>query len=118
MTLPALMQVKAPLWRFFSPRTSLSLLSSMQCSCIYSGYKRDSISHSITQGSFEHPCVYLAAAGGQPAGFDSGLQTGGQFSIKITNDKQRKHGIFVFLLYWCCRRRLTKKCDSHLVLLQ
>jgi hypothetical protein len=84
-----------------------------------SGHKRNSNSHSITQGSFAHPCVYLAAAGGKPAGFDSGLQTGGQFSINITNDQQRKPNIFVFLLYCRYHRRLlTKRCDSHLVLLQ
>jgi len=44
--------------------------------------------HSVTQGSFADPCVYLAAAGGNPAGFDSGLQTGKQFSIQITNDQE------------------------------
>jgi len=44
--------------------------------------------HSVTQGSFADPCVYLAAQGGNPAGFDSGLQTGKQFSIQITNDQE------------------------------
>lgn len=62
--------------------------------------------------------MYLAAAGGKPAGFDSGLQTGGQFSIKITDDKKREHSIFVCLLHWYRRRGLTEQCDSHLVLLQ
>jgi hypothetical protein len=32
----------------------------------------------------------LAATGANPAGFDSGLQTGKQFSIKITNDAARE----------------------------
>jgi len=47
-----------------------------------------SISHSVTEGSFANPCVYLAAAGGNPAGFDSGLQAGKEFTIQITNDQQ------------------------------
>ncbi|KAI0003246.1 hypothetical protein BJV74DRAFT_764694 [Russula compacta] len=45
-------------------------------------------SHSVTQSSFADPCTYLAASGGNSAGFDSGLQTGKQFSIKITNDQE------------------------------
>lgn len=56
---------------------------------------RGSLAHSVTQGSFENPCVYLNGAGG--AGFDSGLQTGKQFTIRITNDQQRRQTIFVFL---------------------
>ncbi|KAH9967864.1 hypothetical protein BC827DRAFT_1168716 [Russula dissimulans] len=47
-----------------------------------------SISHSVTQGSFSPTCQYLAASGADPAGFDSGLQSGKQFSIQITNDQQ------------------------------
>jgi plastocyanin len=47
-----------------------------------------SIPHSVTEGSFANPCVYLAAAGGNPAGFDSGLQAGKEFSIQITNDQE------------------------------
>jgi len=47
-----------------------------------------SISHSVTQGSFANPCVYLAATGGNPAGFDSGLQAGKNFSVQITNDQE------------------------------
>jgi len=31
--------------------------------------------------------VYLSASGGDPDGFDSGLQNGKLFSIKITNDQ-------------------------------
>jgi plastocyanin len=46
-----------------------------------------SITHSVTEGSFGNPCVYLAATGGNPAGFDSGLQAGKEFSIQITNDQ-------------------------------
>jgi len=47
-----------------------------------------STTHSVTQGSFANPCVYLAATGGASAGFDSGLQAGKQFSIQITNDQE------------------------------
>jgi len=32
--------------------------------------------------------VYLAAAGGKPPGFDSGLQSSGQFSLEVTNDQE------------------------------
>jgi plastocyanin len=38
--------------------------------------------HSVTQGSFANPCVYLAN------GFDSGLQNSKEFSITITNDQE------------------------------
>jgi len=44
------------------------------------------ISHSVTQSSFGAPCTYLAAANGSSGGFDSGLQTGKQFTITITDD--------------------------------
>ncbi len=47
-----------------------------------------SLPHSVTQGSFQNPCVYLSGTGG--TGFDSGLQTGKQFTIRITNDQERK----------------------------
>jgi len=53
-----------------------------------SGSKRNQVAHSVTQGSFEKPCVYLAAAGGKPPGFDSGLQSSGQFSLEVTNDQE------------------------------
>ncbi|KAI9463391.1 hypothetical protein F5148DRAFT_197344 [Russula earlei] len=43
--------------------------------------------HSVTQSTFANPCTPLAATGGNPAGFDSGLQAGKQFTIKITNDQ-------------------------------
>ncbi|KAF8271144.1 Cupredoxin [Lactarius quietus] len=43
--------------------------------------------HSVTQSSFEDPCTYLAAANGSSGGFDSGLQTGKEFTITITNDQ-------------------------------
>jgi hypothetical protein len=46
--------------------------------------------HSVTQGFFERPCVYLAASGGNPAGFDSGLQSGKEFTLEITDDKERR----------------------------
>ena len=48
-----------------------------------------SISHSVTQGYFGVPCAYLAASGGNPAGFDSGLLSGKQYSLDITNDQER-----------------------------
>ncbi|KAH9028129.1 hypothetical protein EDB84DRAFT_281968 [Lactarius hengduanensis] len=47
-----------------------------------------SVPHSVTQSSFANPCTYLAAASGASGGFDSGLQTAKQFTIKITNDQQ------------------------------
>ncbi|KAI0282552.1 hypothetical protein BGY98DRAFT_954648 [Russula aff. rugulosa BPL654] len=42
--------------------------------------------HSATQGSFDDPCIYLDDAEG--AGFDSGAQSGKQFTIQITNDQE------------------------------
>lgn len=47
-----------------------------------------SLAHSVTQSSFDEPCTYLAAANGSSGGFDSGLQTGVQFTINITDDTQ------------------------------
>ena len=44
--------------------------------------------HSVTQGSFDDPCVPLNGPDG--VGFDSGLQSGKQFTIRITNDQERK----------------------------
>jgi hypothetical protein len=41
----------------------------------------------VTQGSFENPCVHLDVSG-IGTGFDSGLQSGKQFTIRITNDQQ------------------------------
>jgi len=38
--------------------------------------------HSVTQGSFANPCVYLAG------GFDSGLQNSKEFTVTITNDQE------------------------------
>jgi len=64
--------------------------------------------HSVTQGSFANPCVYLAG------GFDSGLQNSKEFSITITNDQERKQTIF--LISPC--RQVTRPYDSHLLLLQ
>jgi hypothetical protein len=60
---------------------------------------RGSISHSVTQGSFANPCVYLAATGGNPAGFDSGLQAGKQFSVQIANDQERRQTLLSFLSF-------------------
>lgn len=42
--------------------------------------------HSATQGSFDDPCVYLNDSDG--AGFDSGVQSGKVFTIRITNDQE------------------------------
>jgi len=44
--------------------------------------------HSVTQSAFANPCVPLAASGGNPAGFDSGLQSGKQFTLRIINDQE------------------------------
>jgi len=63
------------------------------------------ITHSVTQGSFASPCVPLAATGANPAGFDSGLQTGKQFSIKITNDQQP-------IWFFC---KMAKHCGAGMV---
>jgi len=46
-----------------------------------------SVPHSVTQSTFANPCTYLAAANGSSGGFDSGLQTGKEFTITITNDQ-------------------------------
>jgi hypothetical protein len=64
----------------------------MQCTC------RDSGDNSVTQSSFADPCVYLITSSGNPAGFDSGLQNGKLFSVKITNDQLRKQ-VIVFVLF-------------------
>ncbi|KAJ3008599.1 hypothetical protein NUW54_g3092 [Trametes sanguinea] len=44
------------------------------------------VSHSITQGDFSNPCQPIAAQNGQN-GFDSGLQSGTQFTLNVTNDQ-------------------------------
>ncbi|KAI0282553.1 hypothetical protein BGY98DRAFT_912231, partial [Russula aff. rugulosa BPL654] len=51
-------------------------------------FPNSSIPHSVTQGYFGQPCAYLTASGGNPAGFDSGLLSAKQYSLKITNDKE------------------------------
>lgn len=51
---------------------------------------RGSLPHSVTQGSFANPCVYLNGTGTGGAGFDSGLQAGKKFTIRITNDQERR----------------------------
>lgn len=61
---------------------------------------RGSVSNSVTQGDFDDPCVYLEATGDNSGGFDSGLQNGRLFSVRITNDQQREQNIFVFLLWF------------------
>lgn len=66
------------------------------------------IPHSVTQGDFSKPCAYLAA------GFDSGLLSGRQFSLNITNDKERTQTYCHFLSL--CSVTTTR--DSHLFLLQ
>jgi hypothetical protein len=60
---------------------------------------RSSADNSVTQSSFADPCVYLTTSSGNPAGFDSGLQNGKMFSVKITNDQLRKHIIDFVLLF-------------------
>lgn len=50
---------------------------------------RGSTLHSVTQGFFDKPCVFLAASDKNPAGFDSGLQSGKKFTIEIVDDKER-----------------------------
>lgn len=62
-----------------------------------------SLPHSVTQGSFANPCVYLNGTGG--AGFDSGLQTAKQFTIRITNDQQP--------IWWFCKN--TGHCGLGMV---
>jgi hypothetical protein len=57
--------------------------------------------HSVTQSAFANPCVYLAASDGNPAGFDSGLQSGKQFSLIIINDQERKPNICRHSLLGC-----------------
>ena len=59
---------------------------------------RSPIPHSVTEGSFGNPCVYLNGTDG--AGFDSGLQTGKQFTIQITNDQERKQTSCHFFPLW------------------
>ena len=58
--------------------------------------RRTPIPHSVTQGSLENPCSYLNGSSG--AGFDSGLLSGSakQFTIRITNDQQRRQKAFSF----------------------
>jgi hypothetical protein len=55
--------------------------------------------HSATQGSFDDPCIYLDDAEG--AGFDSGAQSGKQFTIQITNDQERKQTSYHIFPLWC-----------------
>jgi len=43
------------------------------------------IPHSVVQSAFADPCTPLAATGSSPAGFDSGVTTGEQFTINITD---------------------------------
>jgi plastocyanin len=61
--------------------------------------------HSVTQSSFAKPCTYLAANGSAPAGFDSGITTGTQWSIKITNDAKP-------IWYFC---KEAQHCGSGMV---
>ncbi len=68
--------------------------------------------HSVTQGFFDDPCVYLNDTDGM--GFDSGLQSGKQFTIRITNDQERRQTSCHFFPLWC----VTTSRDSHLDFLQ
>jgi hypothetical protein len=60
---------------------------------------RTSDPHSATQGSFDDPCVYLNDTDG--AGFDSGVQSGKEFTIRITNDQERRQTSCHFFPLWC-----------------
>jgi len=51
-------------------------------------FPSSSVMHSVTQSSFENPCTYLAATSNTSAGFDSGLTSGTQFTIVITDESQ------------------------------
>jgi len=51
-------------------------------------FPTSTLTHSVTQSSFEDPCTYLVANGSTPGGFDSGLTSGAQFTINITDDTQ------------------------------
>jgi len=62
-------------------------------------------SHSVTQSSFDAPCTYLAASGGNGGGFDSGLTQATQFTIKITNDAEP--------IYYHCKQ--TLHCGQGMV---
>ncbi|KAN0105455.1 hypothetical protein V8E52_011049 [Russula decolorans] len=62
-----------------------------------------SLAHSVTQGSFASPCVYLNGTNG--TGFDSGLQTGKQFTILVTNDQEP--------IWWFCKN--TGHCGLGMV---
>jgi plastocyanin len=63
------------------------------------------IMHSVTQSSFGDPCTPLAANGSNSAGFDSGLQTGKEFSITVTNDQQP-------IWFFC---KMARHCGSGFV---
>ena len=83
---------------------------------------RGTLAHSVTQGSFGNPCVYLNGAGG--TGFDSGLQIGKEFTIQITNDQERRQTSCHFFplwpnafcttaIYWFCKN--TGHCGLGMV---
>jgi len=50
-------------------------------------FPKDS-THSVTQGSFDNACQYLNASDGNPAGFDSGSQSGSRYTITIVNSSE------------------------------
>jgi hypothetical protein len=85
-------------------------------------FKRN-ITHSVTQTTLENPCVYLAAGNGSSGGFDSGLQSGTQYTITITNDQARKPvtlSFFVFTSNFCATAifffcKSTGMCGSGMV---
>ena len=70
-----------------------------------------SITHSVTQSSFESPCNLLNENGGGQLGFDSSLQQDAEFSLVITNASRE-------LLLFLCHLFFNTLDRANLVLLQ
>ncbi|KAI0797780.1 Cupredoxin [Abortiporus biennis] len=49
-------------------------------------FPNNGVPHSVVQSAFSTPCTPLAATNSTPAGFDSGITMGTEFSITITDD--------------------------------
>jgi plastocyanin len=65
------------------------------------------LQHSVTQSSFAKPCNLLNEDGGGPIGFDSGFQSGTQFTITITNASQP--------IWFFCKQNPPSHCASGMV---
>lgn len=52
--------------------------------------RSNGIEHSVTQSSFNDPCVRLAASGNNTGGFDSTLTAGTTFTIMITDTNRKR----------------------------